>query len=135
RREVAQCLVRTPGVVTLKPIPQTGFQFAQGGVLAQVDFLVIHAPPQTFYEHVVHPAALAVHTDGNAQLGEPPSPFLARKLAALIGVEYLWYYPTVAGDGLLQRPEAKRRVHGVRQPPAERLSRIPVHDRAQIRVA
>ena len=66
RSLVAQGLVRTPRVVSFKPFLQSGAQRYYRRVLEEVNLLVFHATPQPFDEHVVHPAALAVHTDRNA---------------------------------------------------------------------
>jgi hypothetical protein len=43
-------------------------QGCDGGMIEQIDFLMLDAPPQTLDEHVVHPASAVVHTNFYADL-------------------------------------------------------------------
>jgi len=52
-------------------------------------------------------------------------PIAAGKLAALIGVEYLW--SAVLGPCLFQRLNTKIRVHTIGQPPRQHLVTVPIH--------
>ncbi len=71
--------------------PEVTLQALPGGtdrwVSSQIHLLVFHAPPQPFDEHVVAPAALAVHADGAAVLLQPPGEVQAGELTTLVGVE------------------------------------------------
>ena len=50
---------------------------------------ILHAFPEPFDEHVVHPAALAVHADFDIVLFENVREIIRGKLAPLVGIEYL----------------------------------------------
>ena len=127
-------LVRSPVVVAAKPVLKSRVQHRYGGVLLEVDFLVFHAAPKPLDEHVVHPAALAVHADFHSQFSQAPGPFRRGELTSLIGVENLRNTPG-GTHRTLQSLQAQIGSHGVGKRPAQHLARVPVHHRAQIGVA
>ncbi len=101
--------VRPAGVVEVDVAADAFAGGAHGFVGMEVDLLVLDRAPHPFDEHVVAPAALAVHRDADAVAMEQPSELAARKLTALIGVEDLRF--AVPGDRLLDRFGAERRVN------------------------
>jgi len=103
---------------------------AHAVVRMQVNLFVFHRLPQPFDEHVVAPAALAVHADGDAFPVEYADEGRAGKLTALIGVEDLGR--AVLGFGFLDRFDAEIRVHGDRDPMRQNPARRPVDDRRQV---
>jgi hypothetical protein len=115
RRAAVKRTVRTPAVVELQIAPDATARRAHRLVGAQIHFLVLDRFPQPFHEHVVAPAALAVHADGDAIVLEQLREFETGELAALIGIEYL--RRAVALDRLLYRLDAEVRRQCVRQAP------------------
>src|SRR4051794_35311019 len=91
--------VRPARVVEVDVAADAFARGAYGFVGMQVDLFVLDRAPYPFDEHVVAPAAFAVHRDADAVAMEQPSELAARKLAALIGVEDLRF--AVPGDRLL----------------------------------
>ena len=71
--------------------------------------------PDPFNEHVIAPAALAVHRDADAVFEQQADKRAARELTSLIGVEDVRL--TVLGDRLFDCLGAEGRVHRDRQPP------------------
>ena len=55
----------------------------------EVDLLVFHRALEALHEHVVTPATLAVHADGDAGLDQHVREGVARELRSLVGVEDL----------------------------------------------
>src|SRR5208283_3364093 len=66
RRAVAERLVKATLVVEGDPFANAGSSFAPVGVALEVDVLALERAPEAFDEHVVHPAAAAVHRDADA---------------------------------------------------------------------
>ena len=99
----------------------------------QVDALILQRAPQPFDEDVVEEPAPPVHRDSHPGLFQALRPSPRRKLAALIGVEYLRC--AKAAQRLIQRIDAEPDVHGVRQTPRQNLAAPAVHDRHQIQKA
>jgi hypothetical protein len=62
---------------------------ADGLVGMQVNFFVLDLAPDQFDEHVVAPAALSIHADGDALLLQSTDEGLACKLTTFVGVEDL----------------------------------------------
>ena len=123
RRAIAERLVWPPSIVAFKPRIQPGAQLRQRAVIAQVDFRVLEAAPEPLDEDVVHPAPLAVHAHGDAELLQAPGLFLARELAALVGVEDLRHAVAVGSHGVGERPETEPHIHRVGEAPAQDLAR------------
>jgi len=53
----------TAAVVEVKILGQTLPGLGNRFIGFQINILILHAPPKTFYEHIIHPPALAVHAD------------------------------------------------------------------------
>lgn len=83
---------------------------SNGIVGFQVDLFVLDAAPQAFNKHVVHPAALAIHTDFYIVVLEHLSKLVTGKLATLVSVEYLG--TAVPFYVLFQRLYAEACFHG-----------------------
>ena len=89
---------------------RSGFCHALVG--AQVDLLVLQAPPQPFDEHVVEPAALDVHRDRHVVLLENAREGLRGELGSLIGIEDLRC--PIHGNRLLKSLHAEVSLQRVR---------------------
>jgi len=96
----------------------------------QVNLLVLDALPEPFNEDVISPATFAVHADRNAVGFECLGKFQAGKLTALVAVHNLG--PSVFGNRLIERCDAKVCVHGVGEPPRQDPAAGPVHDCYQV---
>ena len=120
-------------VVERQVPPQSLMGGADAVVGPQIHLLVLHAPPQPFHEHVVPPAAGAVHTDLDAMVFQEPRELLAGELAALVRVEDV--RSAVAGQGLLDRLDAEVGRQRVGQPPRQHPATRPVQDREEIHKA
>lgn len=106
-----------PGVVELEISSQSLAEVCRRLVGTQVHVFVLDAAPQTLDEHVIDPAALAVHADGDVMGLESTCERLRGELGTLVGVEDL--RGTKALYGLLQRLDAEVRVQGVRYAPGQ----------------
>src|SRR4030042_4424503 len=71
--------------ILLEPIPGLGNR----AVCLQIYILILYAPPQTFYEHIIHPTAPAIHTNYDALTFKNVNKVIRCKLAALIRIEDL----------------------------------------------
>ena len=77
----------SPVVVEVHPAADAFAGLGYILVRAEVDFFVFEAAPEPFDEHVVDPAAFAVHADLDTGVFEYFGEILAGKLATLVGVE------------------------------------------------
>ena len=119
--------------VTIVEIEIAGEADTQRGrrrVGAQVDILVLHAAPQAFYEDVVEPAPLAIHTDRHPMRLEHIGERRGGELRALVGVEDL--RRPVPSQRLLKCLDTQVTVQRVRYLPREHPARVPVHHCDQI---
>ena len=73
---------------------------------------------------VVHAAAFAVHADRDAMPLQSAGEVVARKLATLVGIEYL--RPAVVGERFLERRDAKIGAECVRYSPRQHRAADPV---------
>ena len=98
-------------VVELKVLPEPLHSFGNRAVCFQIYIFIFHTPPEAFNEHVVHPAALAVHADVDTMTFKDSKKRLRCKLAAIVGVEYIRgpEFP----ERLFKRPGAERGVQRV----------------------
>ena len=99
----------------------------------QVHLLVLEASPEALDEHVVDPAALPIHADGDAAALEHAGERQAGEGAALVRIEDL--RPTVKLEGLVEGLHAEAAVRRVGKPPGEDPAAVGVHDRHQVREA
>jgi hypothetical protein len=135
---VAKRAVRARVIVKIDPCPDPGTRLNAIGVTLEVNVFVLEAPPQSFDEHIVHPATSAPltlslpkgHGDSDLRLFQSPGEVTAGELTALIRVEYLWL--AKARQRLVQRLHAETGVQAVGQTPCQHGPAVPVHDRHQI---
>ena len=90
RRPVVERRVGPAPVVEVHPPADSGPSLGTGCELGQVDAFVLERSPQPLDEHVVHPAALAVHRDADASLLEHVGEVDAGELAALVLPQGSW---------------------------------------------
>lgn len=95
-------------------------------VRLQVHRVIVQGPPEPLHEHVIDPAALAVHADPDIGCLELIGEGCARELDPLISVEDL--RGSIAIEGLLQGFYAELGVQGIGETPGEHLAAVPVHD-------
>ena len=131
---VLERLVDAVMVVVAHPFGDTGLKLDQIAVAAHVDALILQAAPQPFDEHVVQPAAAAVHADSRPHAFQGVDPVVAGELATLVGVEDFGHGAR-RGDSLLQSLQAKRRIERVGEFPGKHRPGVPVHDGHQIRMS
>src|ERR1019366_9227254 len=89
RGSVLEGLMRAACVVKAEVLRERSACLRAVRVPVQIDLFVLDAAPQSLDEHVVDPATLAVHADGDAGVIEHLDPLLAGELRALVGVEDL----------------------------------------------
>ncbi len=104
--------MRPSPIVKVQIAADRGARFAGALAGLQIHLLVFHRFPQPLDEHIIAPRALAVHADRNAVLDQHAGERLAGELRALIRVENP--RPAVFRQGLLQRLDAKIRLHADR---------------------
>ena len=117
-------------VVELKIAGQPCAERGGGVVRMEIHILVFDAAPKTLDEHVVDPAAFAIHADGHRMGLEHRRKRLRRELGALVRIEDL--RRSVAGERILEGLDTKVDVEGVRPPPGQDAARLPIHDGHQI---
>lgn len=122
--------MRTLLVVERDPFRDAGLGLASGFERMQIDALVLQTPPQPLDHDVVHPSALAVHRDPYVGPLEDLGELEAGELAPLVRVEDLGR--PEPGERLPKSRYTEVGVEGVRQPPGEDFSAVPVHDRHQV---
>ena len=127
---VVQAGVRPPPVVEVNPGADAPAGFRAGLVRVEIDTLVLQGAPQPLDNDVVPPPASAIHGDLDAGLGEGLGELQARELAALVGVEDLGLRES--RQGLLKGLDAEVGIQAVREPPAEDLAAVPVHNHHQV---
>jgi len=71
--------------ITTDPYPD----FADCGVGAEVNLLILHRAPQALDHHIVAPSAPTVHADGDFLAQQHAGEGERSELATLVGVEYL----------------------------------------------
>ena len=79
--------MRSPRIVEGEVPADSSARRRDGLVAMQVHLFVLHGLPQPFDEHIVTPAALAIHADTDAVFLEQSGERCAGELAAPIGVE------------------------------------------------
>ena len=89
RRAVAQCLVNPFVTVEAEVSRQIVLRLPAILVVLQIDFLVLHAPPEPFYKHIVERPPATIHADRHAARCQAIGECHRSELAPLIGIEYL----------------------------------------------
>src|SRR4029079_15039657 len=80
----------------------------------EVYVFVLHAPPQTIDEHVVHPSTLAVHACLDVVTVEHVGKRLAGELTSLVGIEDSRC--AILGNRLFERLDTEIASHTDREP-------------------
>jgi hypothetical protein len=76
-----------PGMVVVPEIlRQAGTRFAGTGIIMQIDFLILHTPPEPFHKDVVQRPAFAIHADLHAGSQQHTGVERTGEMAALIAV-------------------------------------------------
>ena len=117
-------------VVELKRAGQPCAERGGGVVRMEIHILVFDAAPEPLDEHVVDPAALAVHADGHRVGLEHRRKRRGRELGALVRIEDL--RRPVAGERGLKGLDTAVAVEGVRHPPGQDAARVPIQDGHQL---
>src|SRR5262245_11571567 len=104
--------MRAAVVVECEPGGDAGMRLSAVGIAFEVNVLVLEGAPQALDEHVVHPAAAAVHRDANTRCRQRGGEGGADELAALVSVEDL--RSAEARERFLKCRDTERYVHGVR---------------------
>ena len=91
---------------------------------------MLQTAPQPLAEDAVQTATLAVHADPDTLVGQRANERPTRELPTLIGIEY--FRLTVPIHSFLKSVNAEPLVHGVRQPPRQNQSAMPIDDSNQI---
>ena len=133
RRPVVERRVGPAPVVEVHPPADSGPSLGTGCELGQVDAFVLERSPQPLDEHVVHPAALAVHRDADASLLEHVGEVDAGELAAVVAIKDL--RRAIALERLVQGVHAEARIERVGQAPGQDLAARPVHHRDEVQKA
>ncbi len=89
RRLASKRLMWTRLVVEHQIAFQPLVRCADGIIRVQIHLLIFNALPESLHEHVIPPAAFAVHADVNAVVFQKSRELLAGELAPLIRVEDL----------------------------------------------
>src|SRR3972149_10052220 len=105
--------------------PQATLQGGDGGVVPEVDLLVLPGSPQSLKEDVIQRAAAPIHAHANAGGLHGVRELLGGELRALISVEDL--RPTLL-QGVVERLQAEGAIERVRESPSEHIAAEPVED-------
>ena len=100
--------MRALRVVEVEILRQLLFRIADAFVGMKINVVILHHPPQPFDEHIVDPAALAVHADADAIVLEDAGEFCTGELTPLVGVEDLRF--AILGDHLFECLNAEVRI-------------------------
>ncbi len=104
-----------------------------GVICVQIDLLILNALSESFDEHVIPPAALAVHADLNPLVFQESRELLAGELTPLVGVEDLG--AAILRDRLPHRIEAEVCGERIREPSGQHAATRPVQNGKQIHEA
>ena len=77
----------TPVVVELEILPEPIPGLGNRAVGLQIYILIFNTPPKTFYKHIIHPTALAVHADADTAVLKNLREVIRCELAALVRIE------------------------------------------------
>ena len=109
--------------------PERLFGLPAVGVLAEVDLLVLHRPPEPLDEDVVERSATSIHGHGHPALDQSAREGIRRELCSLVGVEDLG---RCLAQGSIQRLDAEVPCQRVRQPPGENVAAEDIHDGSEV---
>jgi len=89
RRAIVQRLMDALIVVKWKIVGQTLTRLGHIPIVLEINFLVLHAPPQSFHEDVVEGAPAPIHAQPHLGLHQRCLELRAGELHPLVGVEDL----------------------------------------------
>ena len=89
RCPILQALMKPLVVVESKVTGQAGDQSEHGGIIFQVNVLVLDGSPQALDKDVIQGATSAIHTDADVGRFQDTSKGQRRELSALVSVENL----------------------------------------------
>ena len=84
--QIVQRLMDPPVIVEVEILGQVLPDFLGIGVVMQIDFFVLHGPPEALGEDVVQCPAFAIHADLHLGLLQPFNVLRAGEVAALITI-------------------------------------------------
>jgi hypothetical protein len=96
----------------------------------KVDVFVFQRPPESFDYNIVHRSTLTIPTDCDAFRFENACEKVARELAPLIRIKYLWTAPF--SNGLEKRIDTKSRIQCVRHPMGQHFPAMPIQNGDQV---
>lgn len=91
-----------------------------------VDMLILERPPKSLHDDIIHGSASAIPADGDALLLKHTREGITRELAALIGIKDFGAAPLL--QGFSQRLQTKPGIQGVRHPPGQDSTAMPIQD-------
>ena len=103
---------------------------ADGVIRVQIDLLVFDTFPESLHEHVIPPAAFAVHADLNPLIFQESCELLAGELTPLVGIEDLG--AAILRDRLPHGVETEVRRQRIGEPPGQHPATGPVEYREEI---
>ena len=119
RCSIPEALVRPLGVVEVKVTLQPDGQDRHGGILFQVDILVLDCAPETLHEDIVHHLAATIHANANISLLQAGGEGVGCELRALVGVEDLQFAKC---QRLIQSHQTEVNIQRVREPPGDHVA-------------
>ena len=122
--------MRATAIVEIEISIQSPSGGGNGFVAVQINLFILHGFPQPFDEHVVAPAAFAIHADLDFVLLKHADEGRAGELTALVGVHD--FRRAVLQNGFLQRFDTRIRRQRVGQPPRQNTTCRPIQNSGQI---
>ena len=129
RRLVIQRLMRPRSIVVNEVAIKSVADFADRRVSVRVDIFVLHRPPQSFGEYVVHASSSSIHADQYVALFQNVRVVLVGVLHSLIGVVNVWRSMV---KRFLQGLDAERGFHRGRNAPCQDGARVPIDDGGKV---
>ena len=112
RRHAVKAGVRSFSVVEVEIDSNQSSGFCDCLIGLEIDLLILHAVPESFYQDVVSPAPFSIHPDSDVVLLELSSQSITGQLAARICIEDL--RSATSCNGLFQCLQAEAVIHGWR---------------------
>ena len=126
---ILQRLVSPLVAVVIDVGPERLFGLPAVGVLAEVDLLLLHRPPEPLEEDVVERSATFMHGHSHAALDQAAREGSCRELGSLVSVEDLGRCPA---ERCVQGLDAEGPRQRVRQPPGKNVAAEEIHDGSEV---
>ncbi len=117
-RAVVKALMRLFVVVQVEVITQAGEQSRYGGILFDIDVLILDRPPEPFHEDIVKDPATVVHADTNIRRPQLVCKVVGSKLNTLVSVAD---FRLTMQQGLTKRSHTKGAIQRVGELPGNDL--------------